>query len=541
MLVTVIVGFAVGAFAAYHGGWVDVALMRFTDIDALLSERVPAAVRRRFRHAESGLDRADDRPDLLDGDRAHHLRADPRPETADFIAAARMVGAPAWRIIVRQILPNAMAPISRRRDAEHRERDPARKLHQLSRLRHPAAARRAGATCSPTRRATFRSIPGWRSFRARDHARRDQLQLHRRRAARRARPEGARLMDSPRRLCWKSRISRSPSANARAVDGISFTLEEGETLGLVGESGCGKSTTALALMRLLHGASLTGRAWLDGVDLLGARRSARCARCAAPDRHDLPGPGDGAASDDPRRRSGRRGAAAHLGLSRAEAKARTVDLFRKVGIAAPEQRLRAYPHELSGGMCQRVIIAMAIACSPRLLLADEPTTALDVTVQAQILELLRGHRAQSRAGMVLITHDLGVVAGMTDRVAVMYAGSIVEIRRRPTNCSPARCTPTRGSAGLDPAARQRLGRAHPAPSRAACRQAQAAAAVRAPLPARLHGIAARRRRSWRRAAGEWSPAGKPCDGRPLVEAIGLAPPLSSQQEPRRAGGRRRRS
>jgi oligopeptide/dipeptide ABC transporter ATP-binding protein len=117
---------------------------------------------------------------------------------------------------------------------------------------------------------------------------------------------------------------------------------------------------------------------------------------------------------------------AHLALSRAETRARTVELFRKVGIAAPEQRIRAFPHELSGGMCQRVVIAMAIACGPRLLLADEPTTALDVTVQAQILDLLRGIASQSRAGMVLITHDLGVVAGMADRVAVMYAGRIVE-------------------------------------------------------------------------------------------------------------------
>jgi peptide/nickel transport system ATP-binding protein len=116
----------------------------------------------------------------------------------------------------------------------------------------------------------------------------------------------------------------------------------------------------------------------------------------------------------------------HRGLGAAEARAKTIDLFRKVGIAAPEERLRAYPHEMSGGMCQRVIIAMAIACSPHLLLADEPTTALDVTVQAQILELLRGIAREGGMSMILITHDLGVVAGVTDRVAVMYAGVIVE-------------------------------------------------------------------------------------------------------------------
>jgi peptide/nickel transport system ATP-binding protein len=116
----------------------------------------------------------------------------------------------------------------------------------------------------------------------------------------------------------------------------------------------------------------------------------------------------------------------HRKLGAAEARARTIDLFRKVGIAAPEERLRVYPHEMSGGMCQRVIIAIAIACSPRLLLADEPTTALDVTVQAQILELLRGVARDGGMSMILITHDLGVVAGVTDRVAVMYAGVIVE-------------------------------------------------------------------------------------------------------------------
>jgi peptide/nickel transport system ATP-binding protein len=213
---------------------------------------------------------------------------------------------------------------------------------------------------------------------------------------------------------------------AKAVDRVSFTLAAGETLGLVGESGCGKSTTAMALMRLLQGAETGGHAWFEGLDLISVdearMREIRGATIGmifqdpATALHPMIRVGDQVAET----------LRTHRGLGAAEARARTIDLFRKVGIAAPEERLRAYPHEMSGGMCQRVIIAMAIACSPRLLLADEPTTALDVTVQAQILELLRGIARDGGMSMILITHDLGVVAGVTDRVAVMYAGVIVE-------------------------------------------------------------------------------------------------------------------
>ncbi|WP_192888448.1 ABC transporter ATP-binding protein [Paracidovorax avenae] len=214
---------------------------------------------------------------------------------------------------------------------------------------------------------------------------------------------------------------------ARAVRGVDFTLARGGTLGLVGESGCGKSLTAMALMGLLpEGAQATGRVRFDGQELLDMPESElarlRGRRIAMVFQEPMtalnPVHTIGAQVAEPLRR--------HLGLARAEARMQAVALLDRVGIPRAAQRFDAYPHEFSGGQRQRITIAMALACGPDVLIADEPTTALDATVQRQILELIAGLVAERGMALVLISHDLGVVAQNVDRVLVMYGGSVVE-------------------------------------------------------------------------------------------------------------------
>ncbi len=214
----------------------------------------------------------------------------------------------------------------------------------------------------------------------------------------------------------------------RSVDDVSFTLEQGETLSLVGESGCGKSVTALSIMRLVSkpGRITGGQILFEGRNLLElGETEMRAIR------------GDDIAmifqdpmtSLNPVYTVGEQIAEAirlHRKVSRREAWNQAIEGMRDVAIPSPETRAKSYPHEMSGGMRQRVMIAMALACDPKLLIADEPTTALDVTIQAQILELLAELKAKRNLGLLLITHDLGVVAEVSDRVAVMYAGKIVE-------------------------------------------------------------------------------------------------------------------
>jgi len=213
-----------------------------------------------------------------------------------------------------------------------------------------------------------------------------------------------------------------------AVNGVSFEIAPGETLGLVGESGCGKSVTTLALLGLLarNGRVTAGRAAFEGRDLIGLPDS---------ELRRIRGRDVGMIFKDPMTslnpvltigRQLRESFETHLCLGKAEALSRSADLLEQVGIPSPKARLKDYPHQFSGGMRQRAMIAMALACRPKLLIADEPTTALDVTIQAQILDLLRALVAESDTALILITHDLGVVAGMCERVAVMYGGLLVE-------------------------------------------------------------------------------------------------------------------
>ena len=215
----------------------------------------------------------------------------------------------------------------------------------------------------------------------------------------------------------------------RAVDGVSFSIAPGETLAVVGESGCGKSVTAQSILRLLPSPParvVEGSIRFEGQDLLAlddaAMRDIRGNRIAMIFQEPM-------TSLNPVLTVGYQIAESlvrHQAMGRADAEARAAEMLALVGIAEPARRVREYPHQLSGGMRQRVMIAMALACNPRLLIADEPTTALDVTIQAQILDLMRDLKSKVGAAIMLITHDLGVVAELAHRVIVMYAGRIVE-------------------------------------------------------------------------------------------------------------------
>jgi oligopeptide/dipeptide ABC transporter ATP-binding protein len=237
-------------------------------------------------------------------------------------------------------------------------------------------------------------------------------------------------MSAPATLAVSNLRTRfgNASAGANVVDGVSFTLQPGRTTALVGESGCGKSVTALSLIRLVEppGQIVSGSVTLDGRDLLTLEEremeQVRGARIGMVFQDPL-------TSLNPALSIGGQiveTLQAHQPLPRAQAERKAIELLARVGVANPEQRVHDFPHHFSGGMRQRVLIAAAISCSPSVIIADEPTTALDVTVQAKILRLLHDLQRDMGAALLLITHDLGVVAAMADEVLVMYAGRIVE-------------------------------------------------------------------------------------------------------------------
>src|ERR1051325_4026444 len=221
---------------------------------------------------------------------------------------------------------------------------------------------------------------------------------------------------------------RTPDGINRAVDGVSFAIAEGETLAIVGESGCGKSVTANSILRLIPEppGKIAGAVRFQGEDLLKLDEAAM---------RDIRGNEISMIFQEPMTslnpvltigRQLRETLQFHEGLDRNAAEKRAIEMLALVGIAEPRRRVREYPHQLSGGMRQRGMIAMALVCTPKLLIADEPTTALDVTIQAQILDLLRDLQKEFQMSILMITHDLGVVAEICENVVVMYAGKVVE-------------------------------------------------------------------------------------------------------------------
>ncbi len=215
----------------------------------------------------------------------------------------------------------------------------------------------------------------------------------------------------------------------KAVDGVSYELNEGETLGLVGESGCGKSVSALSVMRLIPdppGKIIDGEILLDGEDILkigmDGMREVRGAKIAMVFQEPMTSLNPVLTVE----RQITETLQLHMSMSKLESQRESVNLLTRVGIPDPEIRIKQYPHQFSGGMRQRVMIAMALSCNPRLIIADEPTTALDVTIQAQILDLMKSLTTELGVALIVITHNLGVVARYADRVNIMYAGKVIE-------------------------------------------------------------------------------------------------------------------
>ncbi len=431
---SIVVGIALGLIAGFARGVTEIAIMRLMDIILTLPSLLLAIVI----VAILG-------PGIMNAMLAvavvvlpHYVRitrAAVISETAkDYVTAARANGAGRLRLMFNEVLPNCAAPLIVQASlgvsvaildaAALGFLGPGRATPRL-RMGNDAG-RRARVRAA---RMVGRDVSG-------DHDPDDRARLQPagRRAARRARSEAQALIAAMALLEIEDLHVEFPSQGAvmHAVEGVSLALDEGEVLGIVGESGSGKSVTMLAVMGLT---AYPGRVRAQAA-AVRRPRSAATVRPRAPDAHrqgrrdDLPG-----SDDEPQpvlyrsASSFARRCGCIWKLDAKAARHRAIELLEQVGIPAASSRLGDFPHQLSGGMNQRVMIAMAIACNPRLLIADEPTTALDVTIQAQILDLLRGLQRERGMALILVTHNMGVVAEMARRVIVMYAGEVVEERR----------------------------------------------------------------------------------------------------------------
>ena len=430
------IGVIVGLTSGYLSGWVDLLFQRITDI----LQALPLLVLALVMTAALGPSLPNVIiaiaipliPTVARVIRANTLALRELP----FVEAAKSIGMSETRIALRHVLPNTLAPLIVLATAQLGSTILTEASLVLPRPRHSRALSVVGAHAVGIGRriCPHRAVAGDLSRRC-DQPRRVRHQSVRRRAARHPRSKAARLMgtmaanDLVLDVKNLKTVFFTNSGLFKAVDDVSFSVRRGETLAIVGESGCGKSVTALSIMRLVPdppGRIVGGSVVLEGTDLLALEddemRAIRGNRISMIFQEPM-------TSLNPVMRIGDQITEAlrlHQNISNKEAWKQAVDMLRLVRIPEPERRAQEYPHQLSGGMRQRAMIAMALACRPVLLIADEPTTALDVTIQAQILALMVDLQKRLGTGLILITHDLGVVAQTAQRVIVMYAGRKVE-------------------------------------------------------------------------------------------------------------------
>ena len=429
LAITLVVGTVLGLISGYMGGWIDSLIMRFVDIvfafpELILAILVASIIGPGTLTVIVALALVY-WPGIARMTRALVLSL----KSELFVEAAVACGTPTWKIMLKHLLPNIIAPPDRAHVRGRRLFDHGRSHFELPGHRHSGTPPHLGRH-DPGRavRTAHRPVPGPVQFR---HS---GLHHHRfqpagRRFEGHPRPEGARQMSDPVLSVRDLSVSFSTlRGKINVIDRLSLEIAPGEILGVVGESGSGKSVTALAVMRLLGASGVIdqGTVNLAGKNLTAFTEDAMLKVRGVDVSMIFQEP---MTSLNPVFTVGFQIAETlveHLGYSKKRALDEAVRLMELVGIPEARARCDEYPHQMSGGMRQRVMIAMGLACRPKLLIADEPTTALDVTIQAQILRLLKSLRDELRMGILLITHDMGVIAEMVDRVLVMYAGQLVE-------------------------------------------------------------------------------------------------------------------